>query len=57
MQVQNVENESELKDFHFLTGEYVSVKAKTVEEAEALLAEGEYEFIEVQTELKFVGNA
>ena len=46
-----------LMSYHFLTGEYVEVKARTVEEAEEKLLNGDYEFIEIHTELKFVGNA
>lgn len=46
---------SPLMSYHFLTGEYVTVKARSVEEAEEKLLNGDYEFIEIQTELKFVG--
>ena len=37
--------------YEFITGEIVQVKADSVEQALELLSNGEYEFIEVQTEL------
>ena len=46
-----------MKAYEFLTGEVVQVIANSEEEALELLGEGEYEFIEVQTELKAVRNA
>jgi len=43
-----------MKTYEFLTGEIVQVLANSEEEALELLAQGKYEFIEVQTELKAV---
>jgi hypothetical protein len=40
--------------YEFITGEIVQVEADSEEQALELLGEGEYEFIEVQTELRAV---
>lgn len=43
-----------MRTYEFFTGEIVQVQADSEEQALELLAEGDYEFIEVQTELKAV---